>query len=170
MANPTADIPEASTADTGAVVPPQPEGKVESSPSQTAAEQDAPSLRQSASADEAAQSSASSATSPGPSESETPARTRRELPPYAQSLLKIKVPVMVTLAERKETLAQILELSPGSIIQFDKSCEQMLDLSVAGRKVAVGEAVKVGDKFGLKVSSVVLPGERFKPVRPKLKP
>jgi len=96
-----------------------------------------------------------------------PVDSARELPPYSQSLLKITVPVMVTLAEKKQALEQIVELSPGSIIQFDKSCEEMLDLSVAGRKVAMGEAVKVGDKFGLKITSVVLPDERFDKVRPR---
>jgi hypothetical protein len=37
----------------------------------------------------------------------------------------------------------------------------MLQLEVSGRPVATGEAVKVGDKFGLRVNSIVLPEERF---------
>jgi flagellar motor switch protein FliN len=88
------------------------------------------------------------------------------LPSYARNLLRISVPVTVTLAEKKQPLDRIVELAPGSIIQFDKSCEQMLDLSAAGRKIAEGEAVKVGDKFGLRITSIVLPDERFEPVRP----
>ncbi|HID78009.1 MAG TPA: hypothetical protein EYP56_18695 [Planctomycetaceae bacterium] len=89
------------------------------------------------------------------------------LPEYARSLLRIKVPVVVTLARKRQPLGRILELGPGSIIQFDKGCEELLELDVAGRPVATGEAVKVGDKFGLRISSIVLPGERFRPVKPR---
>ena len=89
------------------------------------------------------------------------------LPSYARSLLKIRVPVVVTLADRRQSLSRILELGPGTIIQFDKPCEETLSLEVGNREIAVGEAVKVGEKFGLRLTSVVLPGERFVPVRPK---
>jgi flagellar motor switch/type III secretory pathway protein FliN len=86
------------------------------------------------------------------------------LPAYSRSLLRIKVPVVVTLAEKRQSLDQIMELGPGSIIQFDKSCEEMLELDVGGRAVASGEAVKVGDKFGLRINAITLPDERFERV------
>lgn len=90
------------------------------------------------------------------------------LPQYARSLLRIKVPVVVTLARKRQPLGSVIELGPGAIIQFDKSCEEMLELDVGGRLVATGEAVKVGDKFGLRIKSVVLPEERFQPIKPKV--
>ena len=89
----------------------------------------------------------------------------RDLPPYTRSLLQITVPVVVTLAEKRQPLGRIIELGPGSIIQFDKSCEEMLDLSVGNHRIASGEAVKVGDKFGLRITSITLPQERFYGVR-----
>jgi flagellar motor switch/type III secretory pathway protein FliN len=91
----------------------------------------------------------------------------RTLPSYSKSLLKIKVPVIVTLAEKKQPLSQIVEMGPGMIIQFEKSCEEMLELEIGERKVAAGEAIKVGDKFGLRITSIILPEERFDPVKPK---
>ena len=99
---------------------------------------------------------------------EPPKRTvakLRELPNYTRSLLRIEVPVIVTLAENRLPLHRIVELGPGSMIQFEKSCEDMLELSIGDRRVAEGEAVKVGDKFGLRITSIVLPEERFRPVR-----
>ena len=86
------------------------------------------------------------------------------LPNYSRSLLRIKVPVTVKLAAKKQPVGKIVELVPGSIIQFSKSCDEMLELEVSGRTVAHGECVKVGEKFGLRITSLVLPGERFKPV------
>ena len=90
-----------------------------------------------------------------------------ELPEYTRSLLHIRVPVLVTLAQNRQPLGRILELGPGSIIQFEKSCEEMLELSVGEHRIASGEAVKVGDKFGLRITSVILPEERFRAVTPK---
>lgn len=86
------------------------------------------------------------------------------LPAYSRSLLKVRVPVTVTLARKKQRISQIIELGPGSIIQFTKACDQLLELEVNGHTVGEGEAVKVGEKFGLRVTGMVLPGEKFKPV------
>ncbi|MCA9118838.1 MAG: FliM/FliN family flagellar motor switch protein [Planctomycetaceae bacterium] len=85
----------------------------------------------------------------------------RQLPNYAKSLLKVRVPVTVTLASTKYPVSQILELGPGSIIQFNKSCEDNLTLEAGDQPIASGEAVKVGDKFGLWITSMTLPDERF---------
>ncbi|MFT5525842.1 MAG: flagellar motor switch protein FliN/FliY [Pirellulaceae bacterium] len=83
------------------------------------------------------------------------------LPPYVRSLLKIKLPVRVTLAQQKQPLHRIAEINYGSLIQFEKSCDEMLTLEVANHKIAEGEAVKVGDRFGLRITSIALPKERF---------
>jgi flagellar motor switch protein FliN/FliY len=80
---------------------------------------------------------------------------------YSRSLLKVQVPVTVTLAAKKQPVGKIIELVPGSIIQFDKPCDEMLELEIAGQPIAQGECVKVGDKFGLRITSLILPGESF---------
>ena len=90
-----------------------------------------------------------------------------QLPGYSRSLLRIELPVRVVLASKKEDLKNIVELASGSIIKFDKSCEEMLHLQVGDQEIAVGEAVKVGDKFGFRVSSIVMPDEHFMKVQPK---
>jgi flagellar motor switch/type III secretory pathway protein FliN len=87
------------------------------------------------------------------------------MPNYTRSLLKIRVPIVVTLAKTHQPLSRIVELAPGSIIPFDKSCDDTLSLEVNNREVAVGEAVKVGDKFGLRITSMILPPERFVPLK-----
>jgi len=83
------------------------------------------------------------------------------LPPYGRSLLRVKVPVMVTLATKKHPVHEIVELVPGAILQFAKSCDETLELEVGTQRVAQGECVKVGDKFGLRITSFILPSERF---------
>src|SRR3954467_6031145 len=77
------------------------------------------------------------------------------LPTYARGLLRIRVPVQVTLASQRKNIQEIIELGPGSIIKFEKTCDEPLDLCVGGRPIAQGEVVKVGDKFGVKISGLV---------------
>jgi flagellar motor switch protein FliN/FliY len=90
------------------------------------------------------------------------------LPAYSRSLLRIEVPVRVVLASRKESLKDVVEMAAGTIIQFDKSCDELLKLHVGDQPVAEGEAVKIGDKFGLRVMTMLLPEEHFLKVqRPK---
>ena len=87
------------------------------------------------------------------------------LPNYARSLLKVPVPVSVTIASMKQPVEQIRNFGPGVVIQFNKSCEDTLSLEVAGQVLAHGEAVKVGEMYGLKITEVVMPDERFNQVR-----
>ncbi len=51
-------------------------------------------------------------------------------------------------------LSKILTLSPGSIIEFDKPSDELLDLMINNRPVGRGQAVKVGENFGLRVTVV----------------
>lgn len=83
------------------------------------------------------------------------------LPPYARTLLKIQVPVTVTLAAKKKTVGEIMDLGAGSIIKFEKSCKELLDLNVNNECIAKGEVVKIGEKFGLKIHEINLPKEQF---------
>ena len=89
-----------------------------------------------------------------------------QLPAYARSLLRIKVPVVVTLATTRQPLSRVLDLAPGTILHFGKACDDPLTVSVGRCYVAVGETVKVGDKFGLRIRSMVMPEEKFELVKP----
>jgi flagellar motor switch protein FliN/FliY len=93
------------------------------------------------------------------------ARSLNELPSYSRSLLKITVPVRVVLAEKRESVQDVVELAPGTIIKFSKSCDESLHLYVGDQVVAAGEAVKVGDKFGFRVTGMELPDEHFLKIR-----
>jgi flagellar motor switch protein FliN/FliY len=80
-----------------------------------------------------------------------------DLPAYARGLMQIRVPVRVTLASQRKSIQEIIELGPGSIVKFDKTCDEPLELCVGERPIATGEVVKVGDKFGLRVGALLAP-------------
>jgi flagellar motor switch protein FliN/FliY len=69
-------------------------------------------------------------------------------------ILRLGVPVIVKLAERKLTLAEVMRLGVGAIIEFSKSSDEPLELLVNNKAIGVGEAVKVGENFGLKISQI----------------
>src|SRR5689334_14889001 len=69
-------------------------------------------------------------------------------------ILKLQVPVIVKLAERTLTLQEVMRLGPGAIIEFFKASEEPLELMVNNKTIAIGETVKVGENFGLKITQI----------------
>jgi flagellar motor switch protein FliN/FliY len=84
-----------------------------------------------------------------------------QLPLHTRSLLKVRVVVTVTLAHQRRPLHEITELGPGTLVKFEKTYDEPLELSVGNLPIAVGEVVKVGDKFGLRIGKIIRPHERF---------
>jgi flagellar motor switch protein FliN/FliY len=69
-------------------------------------------------------------------------------------ILCLEVPIIVKLAERKLTLGEVMRLGQGAIIEFFKSSDEPLELLVNNKPIAIGEAVKVGENFGLKITQI----------------
>lgn len=71
-----------------------------------------------------------------------------------RSILKLEVPVIVQLGERRLTVREVLALVPGSIIEIPKLADDELDLLINNERVGVGAAVKVGENFGIRISAM----------------
>ncbi len=69
-------------------------------------------------------------------------------------ILRLQVPVIVKLAERKLLLSEVMRLGVGAIIEFIKSSEEPLELMISNKTIGVGEAVKVGENFGLRIKQI----------------
>lgn len=86
----------------------------------------------------------------------------RESPPPAavpkggqiDRILKLQVPVIVRLAERRILLSEVMRLGTGAIIEFFKRHDEPLELLINNKPIAVGETVKVGENFGLRISQI----------------
>lgn len=83
---------------------------------------------------------------------------------HTSRLLNLPVKVIVKLAEKKVELGQLSGLGPGAIVTFDKSCEDLLDLYVNNQLYCRGEAVKIGEKFGIKITEIGTMRERVSAV------
>lgn len=82
----------------------------------------------------------------------TPTSTVR--PSDVQRILKLPVPVIVELAAEVMPVQKVLEFKVGDIIEFNKPFDAELNLIVADRQVGKGQAVKVNENFGLRVTSI----------------
>ena len=80
-------------------------------------------------------------------------------------LLDVPLDLSVELGRARMSIQDLLNLSPGSIIELDKIAGEALDILINGRLVARGEAVVVNDKFGIRISEIVSPSERIARLR-----
>ena len=76
-------------------------------------------------------------------------------------ILGLCVPVSVVLAERDMPVESILRIASGTIIEFEVPFDSELTLQVANRSVGAGQAVKVGENFGLRVTRIGTMGDRI---------
>ncbi len=80
-------------------------------------------------------------------------------------LLDVSIPISVEVGRASMTLAEILNLVPGSIVPLDKKAEEPVDLRVNGKLVARGEVVLVDDAYGLRVTQILDPAGRIETLR-----
>src|SRR5581483_718046 len=70
-------------------------------------------------------------------------------------LLDVSLQVSVELGRTRMTIAEVLALHAGSVIELDKIAGEPVDILVNGTRIARGEVVVVDDKFGVRVLEVV---------------
>ena len=74
---------------------------------------------------------------------------------YGRAVLSIETPVAVVLAKQRISIDKVVQLVPGSMLTFDAHCDEPLTLEAGGHPIAVGETVKIGDKFGLRIRQLL---------------
>lgn len=65
--------------------------------------------------------------------------------------VSVTVPVSVELGRRRITLAEALELLPGTLLELPRGVSDPLEIRVGGHLVAYGDAVRLGDRLAVKV-------------------
>lgn len=85
--------------------------------------------------------------------------------PELDSILALEVPIIVRLGDRRMHVAEVMDLLPGRIIELEKSAEEELEIYVNNRRIGRGTALKVGENFGVKVTSVEALHERIEAMR-----
>lgn len=76
-------------------------------------------------------------------------------------LYDVPLQVSVEIGRSRILLRDLLKMGEGYVIELDKLASEPLDLYVNSRLIARGEAVMVGDKFGIRLTDVVNTGDRI---------
>ncbi|MBM9616487.1 flagellar motor switch protein FliN [Desulfobulbus rhabdoformis] len=75
-------------------------------------------------------------------------------------LYDVPLQISVEVGRARILLKDLLQMGEGYVVELDKLAGEPLDLYVNARLIARGEAVKVGDKFGIKLTEVVSQSDR----------
>ena len=76
-------------------------------------------------------------------------------------LYDVPLQVSVEVGRARILLKDLLQMGEGSVVELDKMAGEPLDLYVNSRLIARGEAVRVGDKFGIRLTEVVSHSDRL---------
>ena len=69
-----------------------------------------------------------------------------------ETILALEVPVIVQIAERVMTVEEVTGIAPGAIIELSKSANDDLEILVNNTTIGTGNAVKVGENYGIRVT------------------
>ena len=72
-------------------------------------------------------------------------------------LNNVEMEVTAELGRTRMTVRELLALTPGVVVELDKSAGSPIDLFVNGTLIAHGEVVVIDEEFGVRISAIVGP-------------
>lgn len=76
-------------------------------------------------------------------------------------LADIPVRLSVEVGSTAIKLAELMDLSEGSVVELDRQAHELLDIMANGTLIAKGEVVTVNGRFGIRVLEVVAAESRL---------
>lgn len=70
-------------------------------------------------------------------------------------IMDVPLEVTVELGRARKSISEILDFSPGTIIELDKIAGEPVDVLVNGKFVAKGEVVVIEESFGIRVTEII---------------
>ncbi|MDP0499623.1 MAG: flagellar motor switch protein FliN [Verrucomicrobiota bacterium JB022] len=70
-------------------------------------------------------------------------------------VMDIKVEVTIQLGSCELPMREIVELTPGAVLQLKQNAKEPVSLLVNGKLIAYGEVVVVENNFGVKITELV---------------
>ena len=77
--------------------------------------------------------------------------------PNFDLLAGVSLRVSVEVGSTSMTLAELLAIDEGSVIELDRAATDLLDIYANGTLIAKGEIVSVDGRYGIQVAEVVAP-------------
>ncbi|WP_260580401.1 flagellar motor switch protein FliN [Sphingopyxis sp. PET50] len=77
--------------------------------------------------------------------------------PNFDLLAGVSLRVSVEVGSTSMTLADLLSMTEGSVVELDRAANELLDIYANGTLIARGEIVNVDGRYGIQVAEVVAP-------------
>lgn len=77
-------------------------------------------------------------------------------------LLDVELGVTLRFGSRRAPLREVLELSPGAVLELNREIQEPVDLLLNDRVIARGDVVVVDGNYGLHITDVVSPEQRLR--------
>lgn len=75
----------------------------------------------------------------------------RAEPPAIEVLMRVPLRLTAQLGTCRLSVAQVLELGSGSIVELDRAAGDPVDLYLNDARIGCGEIVAVDDRFGIRI-------------------
>ncbi|MDA9238066.1 flagellar motor switch protein FliN [Planktomarina sp.] len=79
-------------------------------------------------------------------------------------LENIDVEMTVEVGRTEITIRDLLRLNEGSVVELDRLAGDPLDILVNNTKIAKGEVVMIGERFGVRFGEIVDPEKRMESI------
>ena len=79
-----------------------------------------------------------------------------------ERILEIPLEVSVELGRKRMRISELLALSVGSVLELGTAAGSPLSIYANNTLIARGEAVVVGERYGIRVTDIVSPKERVR--------
>ncbi len=86
----------------------------------------------------------------------------RGMPRNLSLLYDVTLNITVELGRTRKSIREILDLTPGSIVELDKLAGEPVDILVNNKRIAIGEVVVIDENFGVRVTDIISPVERVR--------
>lgn len=77
-------------------------------------------------------------------------------------LMDLQLPVSIELGRTNMLIRDILDLTRGSVVEFEKLASEPVDILINGKKMAEGEVVVIEKHFGIRITNLVDATERVR--------
>jgi len=80
-------------------------------------------------------------------------------------ILDVSVTLSLEVGRCRVPIRNLLQFNQGSVVELARGAGEPLDVLINGTLIAHGEVVVINDRFGVRLTDVVSPGERIRSLR-----
>ena len=95
---------------------------------------------------------------------DAPAKRSSQVPENIDLIKDVLLKVTVELGRTTKPIDDILQFTPGSILELDRLVGEPLDIMVNGKKIAKGEVVVIDENYGIRITDIVKTEKRLRSI------